>query len=116
MKVFFISIIFIAFGIFYTVSKATDSIIGSVKGMVCIECQEKLIQAFNDELGEDHNIKVIVSWEDGLGSITFPQTADIDEETFKKIVINSGFEVGNVFRKKIPVTNLSKAKKTLSQI
>ena len=51
-----------AFGIFYAMSKATDSIVGSVEGMMCIECQKKLIKAFQNELGKEHDIKVIVSW------------------------------------------------------
>ena len=68
VKIFFISIIITAFGIFYAMSKATDSIVGSVEGMMCIECQKKLIKVFQDELGKEHDIKVIVSWEDGLGS------------------------------------------------
>ena len=92
MKIFFISIIITAFGIFYAMSKATDSIVGSVEGMMCIECQKKLIKAFQDELGKEHDIKVIVSWEDGLGSITFPESSNIDEDTFKKIVTQSGFD------------------------
>ena len=116
MKIFFISIIITAFGIFYAMSKATDSIVGSVEGMMCIECQKKLIKAFQDELGKEHDIKVIVSWEDGLGSITFPESSNIDEDTFKKIVTQSGFEVNDVIRKKIPVRNLPQAKKTLSEI
>ena len=58
MKIFFISIIITAFGIFYAMSKATDSIVGSVEGMMCIECQKKLIKAFQDELGKEHDIKV----------------------------------------------------------
>ena len=107
MKIFFISIIITVFGIFYAMSKATDSIVGSVEGMICIDCQKKLIKAFQDELGKEHDIKVIVSWEDGLGSITFPESSNIDEETFKKIVTESGFKVNDVVRKKIPVKNLS---------
>ena len=116
MKIFFISIIITAFGIFYAMSKATDSIVGSVEGMMCIECQKKLIKAFQDELGKEHDIKVIVSWEDGLGSITFPESSNIDEDTFKKIVTQSGFEVNDVIRKKNPIKNLPQAKKTLSEI
>jgi len=116
MKIFFISIIITAFGIFYAMSKATDSIVGSVEGMICIDCQKKLIKAFQDELGEEHDIKVIVSWEDGLGSITFPESSNIDEETFKKIVTESGFKVNDVVRKKIPIRNLPQAKKSLSEI
>ena len=116
MKIFFISIIITAFSIFYAMSKATDSIVGSVEGMMCIECQKKLIKAFKDELGKEHDIKVIVSWEDGLGSITFPESSNIDEDTFKKIVTQSGFEVNDVVRKKNPIRNLPQAKKTLSEI
>jgi len=116
MKIFIFSVIITSLTIFYVMSKASDSIVGSVKGMVCIDCQKKLIKAFENELGVEDDVKIIVSWEDGLGSITFPESSNIDEETFKKIVTESGFEVDEVIRKKSPIKNLQEAKKSLSEI
>ena len=45
----------------FTNLKAAESIMGSVEGMFCIECQKKLAKAFKDEFGSN-----VLSWEKGL--------------------------------------------------
>ena len=47
IKILALSLIILSF----TNLKAAESIMGSVEGMFCIECQKKLAKAFKDELG-----------------------------------------------------------------
>ena len=42
----------------FTNLKAAESIMGSVEGMFCIECQTKLTKAFKDECGSNVSITV----------------------------------------------------------
>ena len=59
----------------FTNLKAAESIMGSVEGMFCIECQKKLAKAFKDEFGS--NVSITVSWEKGLAIVSVPSDGKI---------------------------------------
>ena len=76
----------------FTNLKAAESIMGSVEGMFCIECQKKLAKAFKDEFGS--NVSITVSWEKGLGIVSVPSDGKITKADFKRVVEKTGFKYG----------------------
>ena len=115
MRNFILGLGFILAFFYYILTSFTSSIAGKIEGMICIECQEMLIQAFKDELGVDTNVEILVSWEKGVGVISFPNNKNIDEEKFTQIVENSGFKVSQITTKNKLIKNLDQANKILNE-
>jgi hypothetical protein len=115
MRNFILGLGFILAFFYYILTSFTSSIAGKIEGMICIECQEMLIQAFKDELGVDTDIEILVSWEEGIGVISFPNNKNIDEEKFTQIVENSGFKVSQITTKSKLIKNLDQANKILNE-
>ena len=116
MKRYFIGIIIVLITLYYFISSAATSIVGKIDGMTCIECQEKLIKVFKEKLGKDTDVQVIVSWKDGVGSVTFPRSAKVDEEIFKKIVEESGFKISQIKKSKTNIEELTDVQRLLNKI
>ena len=61
-------------------------------------------------------MQVIVSWKDGVGSVTFPRSAKVDEEIFKKIV-ESGFKISQIKKSKAKnIEELTDVQRLLNKI
>ena len=102
IKILALSLIILSF----TNLKAAESIMGSVEGMFCIECQKKLAKAFKDEFGS--NVSITVSWEKGLGIVSVPSDGKITEADFKRVVEKTGFKYGEIKKLQIQLTTLMK--------
>ena len=69
-----------------------------------------------EKLGENTDVQVIVSWKDGVGSVTFPRSAKVDEEIFKKIVEESGFKISQIKKSKTNIEELTDVQRLLNKI
>ena len=87
----------IAFSLTSSLVIAAESIVASVNGMVCIECQKKVIKSLK-ALSSGAEIKVLVSWPEGVAVLSFEDKATIDNETVKKAITHSGFEVVKIVK------------------
>ena len=65
IKIFALSLIILSF----TNLKAAESIMGSVEGMFCIECQKKLAKAFKDEFGSNVSITCLLYTSDAADEL-----------------------------------------------
>ena len=91
----------------FTNLKAAESIMGSVEGMFCIECQKKLAKAFKDEFGS--NVSITVSWKKGLGIVSVPSDGKITESDFKRVVEKTGFKYGEIKKTSNSINNINEA-------
>ena len=91
----------------FTNLKAAESIMGSVEGMFCIECQKKLAKAFKDEFGS--NASITVSWKKGLGIVSVPSDGKITESDFKRVVEKTGFKYGEIKKTSNSINNINEA-------
>ena len=103
IKILALSLIILSF----TNLKAAESIMGSVEGMFCIECQKKLAKAFKDEFGS--NASITVSWEKGLGIVSVPSDGKITESDFKRVVEKTGFKYGVIKKTSNSINNINEA-------
>ena len=115
MRNYFLGLIAISVSIFFIMNSFTNSIVGKIEGMICIECQEKLIEAFKEELGTDTDIEILISWEDGVGILSFPKNKSIDEAKFTQIVQNAGFEISDIKIKGKHIKDITEAKKIFNE-
>ena len=103
IKILALSLIILSF----TNLKAAESIMGSVEGMFCIECQKKLAKAFKNEFGS--NVSITVSWEKGLGIVSVPSDGKITEADFKRVVEKTGFKYGEIKKTSNSINNINEA-------
>ena len=103
IKILALSLIILSF----TNLKAAESIMGSVEGMFCIECQKKLAKAFKDEFGS--NVSITVSWEKGLGIVSVPSDGKITKSDFKRVVEKTGFKYGEIKKTSNSINNINEA-------
>jgi len=92
---------------------AAESIVASVNGMVCIECQKKVIKSLKT-LSSGAEIKVLVSWPEGVAVLSFEDKATIDNDDVKKAITDSGFEVVKIVKVQEVIANPKAAEKAIN--
>ena len=100
----------LAFSLTSSLALAAESIVASVNGMVCIECQKKVIKSLK-ALSSGAEIKVLVSWPEGVAVSTFKEESNLSDDEYKNAILGTGFEVIKVVSVDKIITNAEEARK-----
>ena len=109
-------IIFVVIFVFMPAIVMADAILGKVNGMICIDCQNKIIAELEKQSGVIDVKMIIVSWPDAIAIVNLDEKSNFSVEKFTNIITSVGFEVEKTARIEGKINSLEIGIKKLKEI
>ena len=109
-------IIFAVIFVFMPVVVMADAVLGKVNGMICIDCQNKIVAELEKQSGVIDVKMIIVSWPDAIAIVNLDEKSNFSAEKFINIITSVGFTVEKAARIEGKIDSLEIGIKKLKEI